>query len=128
MAPEAAIKGWAVSQGQRLPCSMCVRSLLSIDDAPATSGLSGVIRRVRLQERTSISAYSVRRGEEIDMVRCVGRTAYYECLVCIIIFYYHKSFIIVFIYFSSIVHFKDKAGRGKYKSRCLDEYSFGDIS
>ena len=85
---------------------------MSPDEAP-TSGLPGVFRSIRLVDRLSVSIYAVRRGTNASYTWSAGRTAYYDCLVQLFLFWFHPSFVIVFLYFACIVHYQDKARRGK---------------
>lgn len=114
--PEACLKLLPFGSGAALECVSCFQSHTKIETAlgDPTSGLSGRIRSVVLQDRISIGTYGIRRGLALSYVRSVGRTAVYDCLASFLYYYFHHSFIIIFLYFSTMIHMRDKAGRGKY--------------
>lgn len=116
LSPEACLTGRAVGTGAQLSCTDCNDPLLVFDDPTPRqrSGLSGPIRSISIADRLSVSVYAPRRGAAVDFVHSVGRSSVYDCLVWLLLRRFHKSFIITFLYFSSIVHFRDKALRGKF--------------
>jgi hypothetical protein len=111
--PESCIRDLPLDQGHRLQCTACFRDHVDIGPAQRDSGLSGEIRSVNLRDRLSISVYAVRRGISFDYIRAAGRSASYDCLACLLYYYFHRSFIIVFLFYASVIHMRDKAARGK---------------
>lgn len=73
----------------------------------------GAFKGQELLLRLTISVYAARRGRHVSMVRAVGRTHTFMCLIRFIIRVFDRTFIITFLYFCSITHYIHKAERGK---------------
>jgi hypothetical protein len=91
------------------------------------SGHPGVMRSVNLRERLSVVCFNARRGADVRYTNAVGRLAYYYCLVILFIFYFHPDFVVVFIYFATMIHYTDRARRGKAEAVFLAN-GFGDAT
>ena len=112
----AAVKGWPFGSGPRLACAACSgdhSKLQDLDGLQNTSGLSGPMMSVRLRDRLSVSVYAVRRGINVDDTYAIGRTGFYDCLVVSIYLVYRPEFVMIFLYFATVVNLQGKAGRGK---------------
>ena len=80
-----------------------------------------MIRRTKIHERLSVSNFSVRRGVSYDLVRALGRQWYYPCLIVIIGYEPLPTFIACILYLCALIHFRDKARRGKAVVVCIHD-------
>jgi hypothetical protein len=116
--PEGALRETGFGTGHRLMCTSCSQELIQLQSGAEvsndTSGLSGAVRSIRLRHRLSISGYTIPRGINIDFNQSVSRTTSYDCLAVLFHSHYHRSFIIPFLYFASIIHHREAAGHDGY--------------
>jgi hypothetical protein len=116
------VKGLAFGSGPRLGCIACGQRVeLKLPVEAGESGLGGVMRAVKLDQRLSVWVFAVRRGAKLLYTQTAGQTAFYDCLVQLFLFWFHPSFVIVFLYFSTMVHLECKAARGKYATGLTPE-------
>ena len=99
-----------------LPCVDCRSDfkdeLMDPESAPvADSG--GVLRSMRIDRRLSVSVYCIRRGATYEFTRALGRYYFYDCLYRLFELHFHPTFVVIFLYYASIVHYRHKAQRGK---------------
>ena len=114
--PQAAKQGWPFGAGPRLPCLACTGNHAKLQDLDASShpsGLTGTLQSVRLRDRLSVSVFATRRGINADHTRSLGRTTFFDCLVVLINLVYQPQFVVCFLYHATLIHFEDKAARGK---------------
>jgi hypothetical protein len=112
--PQAAVHGGPFGTGVPLPCTGCSGDHVDFGSTSAgSSGMSGPLMSIRLKDRLSVSVFATRRAANSEHTRALGRSTYYDCLVCLIYLYYSPEYVIIFLYFATLVHVTDKAGRGK---------------